>query len=78
MNTCLVAQSKLIVVSFLVPRKHGRMTPMFEAKPIRLNSFSMDQIDQMKLNRTSVVIDTGETYTATDGTVVHVKRVLKA
>jgi hypothetical protein len=51
---------------------------MFEAKPIRLNSFSMDQIDQMKLNRNSVIVDTGETYTATDGTVVHVKRVLKA
>jgi hypothetical protein len=51
---------------------------MFEVKPARLKSFSMEQIDQMKLNRISEVIDTGETYTATDGTVVHVKRVLKA
>lgn len=51
---------------------------MFEVKPARLKSFSMKEVDQMRLNRISEVIDTGETYTATDGTVVHVKRVLKA
>jgi hypothetical protein len=51
---------------------------MFEAKPVRLNSFSMNEIDQMKLNRISTVIETGETYTTTAGEIVHVKRVLKA
>jgi hypothetical protein len=66
-----------------VHKKYGMMeerenTDMFEVKPARLKSFSMNQVDQMKANRISEVIDTGETYTATDGTVVHVKRVLKA
>jgi hypothetical protein len=51
---------------------------LFEVKPARLKSFSMREIDQVKLDRISQIIDTGETYTTTAGEIVHVKRVIKA
>jgi hypothetical protein len=50
----------------------------FAPHPIRLQAFSNKEIDQVKLNRISDIIETGESYTTTDGQIVHIRRVLKA